>query len=260
MEEGQQSFIPEEQTPIASKKERKELRRKEKARERQRGQQKRTYRRIVFWMIIFLGIGGAIFGMVKLASQSPQSDDVTASLSHSIAENDWVKGNKESSVILVEYSDFQCPACASYYPFAKQLTQEFGNDIAFVYRHFPLAQIHPNAYLAGQAAEAAGKQGQFWEMHDLLFENQQTWSSQGRDQVKGTFAVYAKQLNLDIEQFKRDTDSKEIKDKIDNDYQGGLRSKVNSTPTFFLSGEKIQNPRNYDEFRDIINQALSNNS
>ena len=124
----------------------------------------------------------------------------------------------------------------------------------------PLRQIHPNAQLAAQAAEAVGKQEKFWEMHDMIFENQRTWSNQMRGQAEETFVSYASALNIDIEQFKTDMDSEEVKDKVNNDYQSGIRARVNSTPTFFLNGERIQNPRSYEEFRNIINQALGDNS
>jgi protein-disulfide isomerase len=220
---------------------------------------KGKYHHIILWILIFLGISVAIFGMVKLASYSSSNNILAVPLAYSITENDWIKGNKESSIILIEYSDFQCPACATYHPFVKQLSQEFESELLFVYRHFPLRNIHPNAELAGQATEAAGQQSKFWEMHDIIFENQRTWSVQKHSQAKETFITYAKQLNLDVEQFKIDIVSKKVEDKVNNDYQGGFLSGVNSTPTFFLNGEKIQNPRNYEEFRNIIKQAIVNN-
>lgn len=91
--------------------------------------------------------------------------------------NDNVKGSREAKAVLIEYSDFQCPACQVYYPVVKQLTEELGNEILVVYRHFPLTTIHPNALPAAKAAEAAGKQGKFWEMHDMLFDKQSEWSA-----------------------------------------------------------------------------------
>lgn len=241
-----------------TKKERKELRRREKIKEEREKHLKRLYRRITLWLIVFLSIGGAIFGMVKLASQS--SNNFTASILSPPTNDDWVKGNKESKVVLVEYSDFQCPACAAYYFVLKKLFQEFGNDIQFVYRHFPLRRIHPNSQLAAQASEAAGIQGKFWEMHDMIFENQQEWSRKNRDRAEEIFISYAKRLNLDIERFKDDLNSEKVKDKVNSDYQSGIEAKINATPTFFLNGKKIQNPRSYEEFRNIINQVINNNS
>ena len=123
-----------------------------------------------------------------------------------------------------------------------------------MYRHFPLRNIHPNADLAARAAEAAGRQGKFWEMHDLIFEHQKEWADQ--KDARELFVQYAQSLNLDIEQFWVDVDSSEIKDKIDIDSKSGLNFEVNATPTFFLNGEKLQNPRNYEEFKSLIQAAI----
>lgn len=250
----------EEQQSQLTKQERRALRQQEKLKEQKQREQKRLCHHISLWSIIALVIGGVIFGMIQL-TQTPTGTDKNTSVSvRTISNNDWVKGNLESDIVLIEYSDFQCPACGSYYPIVKQISQEFKNDIQFVYRNFPLRQLHPNALIAGQAAEAAGKQGKFWEMHDMIFENQRTWSNQKRKQIEETFISYANTLGIDTEQFKNDLNSKEVRDKVDSDYQSGIKAGVNSTPTFFLNGEKIQNPRNYEEFRNIINQAIDNNS
>lgn len=168
---------------------------------------------------------------------------------------DNVKGNKDAKVVLMEYSDFQCPACKSYYPIIRQLVTEFGGEIAFVYRHFPLTSIHPNAEFAARAAEAAGKQGKFWEMHDLLFEKQGEWAS-SNDIVK-IFADYAILLTLDKEKFDTDWRSKEIKNLVSAQRVHAVKSGLSGTPSFFLNGEQIQNPASLDEFRNIIKQALA---
>ncbi len=156
--------------------------------------------------------------------------------------------------VLIEYSDFQCPACGVYYPIIKALQQEFGESIVFVYRHFPLRQIHANADLAARSAEAAGKQGKFWEMHDMIFENQKDWASQSN--AKKSMIEYAQSLNLDAERFKTDLDSKEVKEKVNNDYLSGIQAKVNAVPTFFLNGTKLQNPESYEEFKKLLEEAI----
>ena len=155
---------------------------------------------------------------------------------------------------LIEYSDFQCPACGVYYPIIKALQQEFGESIVFVYRNFPLRQIHANADLAARSAEAAGKQGKFWEMHDMIFENQKDWASQSN--AKKSMIEYAQSLNLDAERFKTDLDSKEVKEKVNNDYLSGIQAKVNAVPTFFLNGTKLQNPESYEEFKKLLEEAI----
>lgn len=237
-----------------TKKERRELRREEKRMEQTGWEKRQSLRRMVLYSCVLLGVGGAIFGTVKLASNdNSNGTQLAASSVFSVSESDWTKGNKEAAATLIEYSDFQCPACGAYYPLVKQLSQEFGDKVRFVYRHFPLEQ-HKNAELAAFAAEAAGKQGKFWEMHDLIFDNQREWSDS--EDARALFAKYAASLNLAAEQFQKDIDSAEVKAKVEKDYQGGLAAKVNSTPTFFLNGKKLQNPRSYEEFKKILEAEI----
>ncbi len=214
--------------------------------------QKKMLIRVLIWTVAALGVGGIIFGMVKLAARSNVAGNAGA-LSAPVSSIDKVRGNASSKVVLVEYSDFQCPACGVYYPVLKQVHQEFGSEIAFVYRHFPLSQ-HANAKPAAKAAEAAGAQGKFWEMHDMIFEHQKDWPEESNGEE--IFLSYAQTLGLDMEKFKRDRDSEETADKIDGDYEGGISSGVNSTPTFYLNGKKLQNPRSYDEFRNTVRQSI----
>lgn len=235
-----------------TKRERRELKRQEKTAVSGQLQSKRFVRRIIFWSFVILAIGGVIWGMIQLASRVPS---YPVSSTNEVSPSDWSKGNAQAQVTLIEYSDFQCPACKTYYPILKQLYGEFSDTMLFVYRHFPLQQIHVNAHLAARAAQAAGKQGKFWEMHDTLFENQTSWSSQKN--AIDTFVSYAQTLLLDVEEFKKDIDSKETREKVDQDYAGGMKANIQGTPTFFLNGEKIQNPRNYDELRSIVEQAIS---
>ena len=210
----------------------------------------------ILWTIIAVVVIGSIFGIVKLASKSKDlgSNSNTPVLTVSaINDNENIKGNKDAKVVLIEYSDFQCPACASYYLILKKVSEELGKQIKFAYRHFPLPQ-HKNAKIAATVAEAAGLQGKFWEMHDLIFQNQSDWSEEKNAAV--IFAQYAQDLGLDLTQFQTDIASDKIKAKIENDSKSGTRAGVNSTPTFFLNGKKITNPRNYDEFKNAIEQAL----
>lgn len=206
-------------------------------------------------IVILLSVGLFIFSKNGAPNRQDSSGNSAVLGVNTIFSSDWVKGNREAKVTLVEYSDFQCPACGAYYPVLKQLQQEFGEGIVFVYRHFPLRQVHANAELAARSAEAAGKQGKFWEMHDVLFENQKEWSDQPN--AKETVIKYAQSLDLDIERFKSDLDSKEVREKVNDDYQSGIKARVNSTPTLFLNGNKLDNPRNYGEFKDLIQKAIS---
>lgn len=199
---------------------------------------------IAAWTQPLTQLGKPISSLKPAISSTPVKD---------IQENDWFKGGRDSQKIIIEYSDFQCPACGVYYPVVKKLNEEYGENIKIVYRHYPLRQIHLNAAQAAQAAEAAGRQGKFWQMHDLLFENQDKWSD--KDSPKDTFLEYAKALNLDTNKFLKDFDSKEVKDKIESDYQSGVAAGVNATPTFFLNSVKLDNPRSYEELKKIIDSA-----
>jgi protein-disulfide isomerase len=165
---------------------------------------------------------------------------------------EWHKGNPEAKVQLIEYSDFQCPSCAFYEPIVQQLITDLEDQIYFTYRHFPLRSIHFNADLAARAAEAAGVQKKFWEMHDLLFENQSEWAN---NDARKHFEGYALELNLDLDQFNKDIDSNEIKDKVKNQEKSALSMGALGTPTFFVNGDMISpNPQTLDEFKLIINQ------
>lgn len=239
----------------STKQERRELRQQEKAKEERQRKLKRLYRHIALWLLVVLGVGGGIFGMVKLASRPPSETGPVVAVD-SVNIDDWIKGNRDAKVVLIEYSDFQCPACAFYYPLLKKFSEEFGDKIAIVYRHFPLPN-HQNAKPAAYAAEAAGKQGKFWEMHDIIFDSQKDWKD--RRNADEIFINYAQTLNLNIDQFKTDFASKEIRKKVEGAYQNGIGLGLNSTPTFFLNGKKLANPRNYEDFRNIIIQAINEN-
>ena len=160
---------------------------------------KKVIRQIASWFSVIAGIGLIVGGMIYLISrQGPSSPGGPVAIEITIASDDWVKGNKDAKVVLIEYSDFQCPACALYYPVLNKFSEEFGDRLAIVYRHFPLPQ-HQHAKSMAYAAEAAGKQGKFWEMHDMIFDNQRSWTNQRN--VKDTVLGYAKTLGLNIEQF-----------------------------------------------------------
>jgi protein-disulfide isomerase len=145
--------------------------------------------------------------------------------------SDHVLGPADARITLVEYGDYECPFCGQAHPIVKALPRELGDDLRFVFRHFPLAQAHPHATRAAQAAEAAGLQDRFWEMHDLLYENQDRLD-------EPRLRLYAERLGLDLEQFDRDIDSEEVAAKVRSDFLSGARSGVNGTPTFFVNGER----------------------
>ena len=173
-------------------------------------------------------------------------------MSLGLAATDQLKGNRDASVTLVEYSDFQCPACKAWHPVLKDITGTYADRIRFVYRHFPLSQ-HRQAELAAYAAEAAGGQGKFWEMHDMIFERQSDWAE--NSSARNIFLDMARSLNLDTAAFERDLDSDVLQKKVSDDLSSGLKANVNATPTFFLDGRKIQ-PRSPDELKQLLDDAL----
>ncbi len=244
-------------TENLSKKERRELKRQMKNKEAGQGKREKLIKRISLWAGVAILIASGIFAAVKFGGNAVNSNTQTASLTNPVSGVDWIKGNTSSKVVLIEYSDFQCPACGAYYPLVKQLGEDYKEKIQIVYRHFPLPQ-HSGAKPAAFAAEAAGKQGKFWEMHNMIFDNQKNWSE--KRNTEEIFASYAEKLQLDMNKYKNDISSKEIKDKVEQDYLGGIGSKVNSTPTFFLNGKTMQNPKNYDEFKNLIEEAIRANS
>jgi len=244
----------ENKNTFLTRKERRALKHEEKAYISQQRQNKRLFKRILVWICIFIAIGLGIFGLVKL------SDNLGSSgiLMYGVSPVDQVQGNPDASVVLLEYSDFQCPGCALYHSIPQPVMEEFNDRLLFAYRHFPLKNVHKNANNAAKAAEAAGRQGKFWEMGDMIFLNQRDWSLHSN--VKNVFTDYARTLDLDIEKFTVDINSDEVEEKVDNDYKSGIQSGVNATPTFFLNGKKMENVQSYEEFKSIIEQAIAENT
>lgn len=167
--------------------------------------------------------------------------------------SDKVKGNTDATVVLAEYSDFQCPACASFTPILKEVMDEYGDQIRFEYHHFPLISIHPSAELAARASEAAGAQGKFWEMHDVLFERQSAWSN--NINPKNLFVGYAEELGLDTDVFERHLNTKMVRETVQNEMREGRTLQITGTPTFYLNGEKME-ITTFDDFRRQIEVAI----
>lgn len=220
----------------------------------------RALRRIGLWSAaagVLAATAAIIIWMTSGPAPKPAAVEV-AGLKTGTAEvrpGDWIIGGADAVVTLIEYSDFQCPACRSYFPAVKQLHREFGKRLRVVYRQYPLWQIHKNARIASRAAEAAGLQGKFWEMHDRLFERQSEWS--GMENPADQFAVYARDLDLDTGRFRNDLGSRTVDDAIREDTESGARLHIRATPTFFLNGRFIENPRNYPAFREVILDELA---
>lgn len=245
---------PTENEPILTKQERRELRKQEKELMRDSAWKKRVLKRTTMWVLVAGALVGSVFVLYKYEG-APSGN--TAMIVDAVNPNDQISGTPGSKIILIEYGDFQCPACAKYEPLVQKIRQEYADRMVFVYRHFPLGQ-HKNAKITAYASEAAGKQGKFWEMHDKIYADQNKWANLSTNKAQEMLVGYASSFGLDPELFKKHMDSDEIQDKVGKDYQGGVKAGVNATPTFILNGKKIQ-PTSYDEFKQFIEEELASN-
>lgn len=233
-----------------TKKERREIAKEKKRTERGRKTTTLLIKRLLLFgiagvLLVFLGIKLAGFTNTQLADTKEKILEVVS--------NDWIKGNSEAGVTLIEYSDFECPACATYSEFINKLSEEFPENLRIIYRHFPLVSVHKNASYAAQAAEAAGFQGKFWEMHDKLFEKQNDWKEEKK--VNDKLLGYARELGLDEEKFLEDFGSRTVKDKVKNNLTQAVRLGLNSTPTLFLDGKEIQ-LTGYEELKSLVESEI----
>lgn len=207
-------------------------------------------KRFVIIILVLIAVFGGIFFVNKNKSSAPGSS------SGNTQPTNHVKGNGAKNVTLLEYGDFQCPACGIYYPWVGQLYDKYQNDITFQFRHYPLTQIHKNAFIASRAAEAASKQNKFWEMYDVLYQNQNSWKES--NEAATIFAGYAQQLGLNVDQFKTDMMSEEVNNLINADLKAGQELGINSTPTFYINGKKVEdNPTSYEAFEKLITDAIA---
>jgi protein-disulfide isomerase len=210
-------------------------------------------KRIIFWVcflaILVLIVWGLIVAMNKPMSDGPKVGDAPA-----VTAIDHIMGATSSKVTLIEYSDFQCPACGSYYPFVERLMSEASTTVTLVYRHYPLPQ-HPNAPLAARASEAASNQGKFWDMYRMLFEGQTEWSELADIEARKVFAGYASSMGLNMTTYVADLDSASTTLRVRSDADAAIAAGVNATPTFFLNGKAISTPQSYDLLKSTVEAA-----
>lgn len=212
-----------------------------------------TYR-IILWSSVLGAIVLVVAGLIWLANGGGQKFVYVPGVSE-VTADDHVVGKSGAKVTVVEYSDFQCPACAEYYPVLKELVAKYGDRVAFVYRNFPIPG-HINGIPAARAAEAAALQGKFAEMEDRLFTHQAEWAALDSGSLAKTFDSYAQALGLDMNKFRSDEASQAVLDKIDKDARSGVKAGVDATPSFFINGVKTQ-PLSYAEFSGKLDQALA---
>jgi protein-disulfide isomerase len=167
-----------------------------------------------------------------------------------VNEKDHATGPDNAPVTLVEYGDYQCPHCGHAYPIIKQIQEELGNDLNFVFRNFPLSESHPQAFIAAVATEAAARQDAFWPMHDVVFENQRRLNYT-------SLLEYASSINADKEQLATDMESEELKQKVEDDFESGIVSGVNGTPTFFVNGKRYNGAIDDDDLLNFLKEQIA---
>ena len=202
-------------------------------------------KQIIIAVVVIVGI---IVGATLIGGDS---EVVTAETSNNFY------GQEEGVITLTEYADFQCPACAGFYPIISQVKEAFQDQVRFEFKHFPLVQIHPNATAAHRAAQAAGNQDKFWEMHDRLFEQQQSWSQ--TNSPADVFQEYARDLGLDMEQYNAEVGTSETLAVINADIAIARDKGVSSTPTFYIDGEQIEDLNGLSTvqgFSAVIQEAI----
>lgn len=192
-----------------------------------------------------------LFGAVFFFSRSDTQTVVDNALL--IRDDSWRIASSEAKLTIVEFADFQCPACAVAQPTVKQAEAEYQGRVSFVFRHFPLSQ-HRNGFSAAKASEAAGEQGKFFEMGSLLYQNQIEWEELSNPESK--FLSYAQSLNLDVEKFKASYNSDKFNSKINQDIADGNSVGVRGTPTFFFNGQQYKGRLDYPSFKAAIEAYL----
>ena len=216
-------------------------------------------KRFLPFVIIIVVLGGALATAWIFLRSSRQSGATTNNQNLGSeapgADPPHVRGNPNAPVTLEEFADFQCPSCGAYYPELKKIEAEFGDRLRVIFRERPLVPPHEHALIAAQAAEAAGLQNRFWEMHDKLYENQKAWV-EAKDVVP-MLVDYAKQIGLDTDRFMRDLNGEAVAARIFQDGKRAHALGVNSTPNFFVNGKEAKDDSWKPEgLRAMINQAL----
>lgn len=216
-------------------------------------------RLLPFALIVVVLIAAVVVGWVLLRSsqQSRNSNTPTPDPATEVqgAEPPHVRGNPNAPVTLEEFGDFQCGSCGSYYPELKKIETEYGDKLKVIFRELPLVTVHQHALLAAQAAEAAGLQGKFWEMHDKLYENQVAWTE--KNDLVPVFVDYAKQIGLNPDQFMKDLNGEKVAARIFQDGKRAHSFGLKGTPSFFVNGKEAKDEQwKPENLRLMINDAL----
>lgn len=202
------------------------------------------------WILGIIAVVAAGIFLMKSPSDFEKKPGIRPNI-----EGAYVKGNADAKVVLEEFSDFQCPACAAFSGVVKEIEKTYGDKIAIVYRHYPLKSIHQNAEKAAFASEAAGMQNKFWEMHDKLFETQSVWANEL--DPSGSFEKYAQEISLDLEKFKTDINSEEVKKRVEENLATATQKGLRSTPSFLVNSELVKGLNGPAPIIEAIENALN---
>jgi protein-disulfide isomerase len=215
---------------------------------------------VLFWIVLVFVVGGSLMWMGNSGTSSHEKEvDVVVNPELlKVVSDDYKKGAVNPKVVLVEYLDFECEACGAYFPVVKELEKAFPEDLQIIIRYFPLPG-HRNGMTAALAAEAAGKQDKFLEMHDLLFAEQKKWGEKAVPTPK-VFETFAEQLGLDMEKFRADVASPEVKARVERDMASGIELGNTGTPSFYLNGERLKNPGGLEAFKARIQTEIDMSS
>lgn len=199
-----------------------------------------------------LGTLVLIVGVALLFSQSTQPKIISNDLLTKNAR--FFQGSANAKVTVVEFSDFQCPACKAAEPIVRQIRTQYPNDVRVVYRQFPLIEIHPNAEQAAKVGETAATFNKFWEMHDLLFDTQSDWADLDNAAFMAKVDGYLDKLQIDKTEFKKRVDSQAVRDNISTDISDGNKIGLDGTPTFFVNGEQTPAPQLLSTVESLVKQ------
>src|SRR5262245_36104056 len=204
-------------------------------------------------LFILMSVAAALFLGHSLVEKSLHETAVKTELPALTDNEGHFRGPASAPLTLVEYGDYQCPPCGAYNLVINDVLKLYPNKLRLEYRHYPLMPVHPNAMAASVAAEAAGEQGRYWEMHDLLFSSQPRWARSADPNEE--FKSMAASLKLDLDRFARDLQSTELRRRVTNDEATGREALVSATPTFFLNGQTVTPLPSVDAFRALIESS-----
>src|SRR5262245_7343943 len=206
-------------------------------------------------IVIILAVAVAAGAAVFLSRQPDKPAETTAApLKLDFKGGGHFRGPETAELTLVELGDYQCPSCGAYHPFVKEILNRYPKQVRLEFRHFPLITVHPNSLAASKAAEAAGEQGHYWEMHDALFEHQNDWAT--KPDPKPVFAAIANRIGINGKILVQTMDSPRLQERILKDVEQGDKGGVQAVPTFFIKGQQVPIKLSMEDFVQVIESHL----